>query len=344
MHQEQKPTGISRRGLFKLSAGLMAGVSGLAALPKQLTAAPLEGKLATLIDLSLCDGCAGKPQPACVTSCKQAKNHTIPQVVDPIPSPFPTNIIEDWSKKQGVDNRLTPYNRIFVQKAQVTINGQERTISIPRRCMHCDNPACATICPFSANTKDKSGAVVIDQELCFGGAKCKNVCPWQIPQRQSGVGIYLKVAKEFMGNGVMYKCDLCIDRLKQGKLPACVDACPQKAMLIGPREQIYAEAEKRAQAMGGHIFGKQENGGTSTLYVSPVSFKELDQKLSPASPDPKEGQPMLKPGVTRKMAESDGMAKAVLTAPAIGLVAGLAGAFSKLSQRKADHAGKESQQ
>lgn len=341
MDNELKSAAISRRGLFKLSAGLMAGATGLATLPKQLLAAPLEGKLATLIDLSLCDGCAGKPQPVCVSSCKQAKNPTIPAPVDPIPSPFPTNIIEDWSKKQGVDNRLTPYNRIFVQKAQAMVNGQEKTLSIPRRCMHCDNPACATICPFSANTKDKSGAVVIDQELCFGGAKCKNVCPWGVPQRQSGVGIYLKVAKEFMGNGVMYKCDLCIDRLKQGKTPACIEACPKKAMLIGPRDQIRAEAEQRAKAINGFIYGKQEYGGTSTLYVSPIAFKELDQKLTPASPDPKKGQPPIKPGVKRKMAESDGMAKAVLAAPAIGLVAGLVGAFTKLSQRKTENSGKE---
>lgn len=341
MQHDQQAGALSRRGLFKVSAALLAGVSGLAALPKQLLAAPLEGKLATLIDLSLCDGCADRPQPACVTSCKQEKNQTIPKPVDPIPSPFPTNIIEDWSKKQEVSNRLTPYNRIFVQKARAMINGQEKELSIPRRCMHCDNPACATICPFSANTKDKNGAVVIDQELCFGGAKCKTVCPWQIPQRQSGVGIYLKVAKEFMGNGVMYKCDLCNDRLKAGKTPACMESCPKMAMLIGPRDQIVAEAEKRAAALGGHIFGKQENGGTSTLYVSPVSFKELESKLSPASADPKKGQPLLKPGVKRKMAESDGLGKAVLAAPAIGLVAGLVGALGKLSQRKAEHAGKE---
>jgi Fe-S-cluster-containing dehydrogenase component len=332
---EPKPNGISRRGLFKLSAGLFAGATGIASLPKQLIAAPIEGKLATLIDLSLCDGCADKPQPACVTSCKQAKNHTIPAPVDPIPSPFPTNLIEDWSKKQGVSNRLTPYNRIFVQKAEASINGRMTTVSIPRRCMHCDNPACATICPFSANTKDKSGAVVIDQERCFGGAKCKNVCPWEIPQRQSGVGIYLKVAKEYMGNGVMYKCDLCIDRLKEGKTPACIETCPKKAMTIGPRELIYAEAEKRAKAINGYLFGKNENGGSSTLYLSPVPFTDLEKTITPGK-----GQPALKPGVKRKMAESDAMGKLVLAAPAIGLMAGLVGAFTKISKRKSDNAGK----
>lgn len=332
---ETNTNGISRRGLFKLSAGIIAGITGIASLPKQLTAAPIEGKLATLIDLTLCDGCAGKPQPACVTSCKQTKNHTIPAPVNPIPSPFPTNIIEDWSKKQGVSDRLTPYNRIFVQKSEIQLDGKTTTVSIPRRCMHCDNPACATICPFSANTKDKSGAVVIDQELCFGGAKCKNVCPWEIPQRQSGVGIYLKVAKEFMGNGVMYKCDLCIDRIKEGNSPACIQSCPKKAMKIGPRELIYSEAEKRAKEINGHIFGKVENGGSSTLYVSAVPFTELEKGIKPGK-----GQPALKPGVKRKMAESDAMGKLVLAAPAIGLMAGVVGAFTKISKRKSDQTGK----
>lgn len=336
MDDRLKPMAISRRTLFKLSAAMLAGTTGLTVMPNKLAAAPIEGKLATLIDLSKCDGCVGKEQPVCISSCKETMNPTVPVPVDPIPSPFPTNIIEDWSKKQEVSDRLTPYNRIFVQKARIKVEGEEKTVAIPRRCMHCDNPACATICPFSANTKEKNGAVVIDQDICFGGAKCRTVCPWEIPQRQSGVGIYLKVAKEFMGNGVMYKCDLCNDRLQQGKLPACIEACPRQAMIIGPRDEIYAEAGRRAAAINGHIFGKEENGGTSTLYVSPVSFHDLDAGIVSGK-----GQPGLKPGGKRKMAESDPMAKAVMAAPVIGLIAGLAGAFVKLSKRKSELADKE---
>ena len=142
--------------------------------------------------------------------------------------------------------------------------------------MHCDNPACATLCPFAANHKFENGAVVIDQDTCFGGAKCKTVCPWEIPQRQSGIGVYLKVLPTLMGNGIMVKCDLCSDLLKEGKTPACIEACPQKAMTIGPRREIYAKAEELAKKIGGHLYGKTENGGTSTLYVSPVPFDRLD--------------------------------------------------------------------
>jgi Fe-S-cluster-containing dehydrogenase component len=62
------------------------------------------------------------------------------------------------------------------------------------RCMHCDNPPCIRGCPFEALSKQPEGKTVIDHSICFGGAKCRDVCPWGIPQRQAGVGMYLKLA------------------------------------------------------------------------------------------------------------------------------------------------------
>jgi len=317
---------ISRRSFLKTSAGVFA-VSGFS-WPGNARAGQA-GRLATLIDLGLCDGCPDMAVPACVSACKTINRDTIPPVADPIPVPWPRKTVEDWSRKREVANRLTPYNYLYVQKAEVEQDGETKTLFVPRRCMHCDNPACATICPFSANHKHENGAVVIDQDLCFGGAKCKTVCPWEIPQRQSGVGIYLHVLPDYMGNGVMYKCDLCHERLGQGKQPGCIDACPRKAMLIGPRGVILAEAEKRARQIKGHLYGKSENGGTSTFYVSPVSFDRINQvmKREPGRPD-------MKPGVDRQMAGTDSLGKAVLAAPAIGIVAGAAGAFKWLADRK----------
>jgi len=318
---------LSRRSFLKTSAGVLAA-SGLA-WPEEARAGEI-GRLATLIDLSLCDGCTDREVPACVSACRTIHRDTIPAVADPIPVPWPRKTVEDWSGKREVSNRLTPYNHLYVHRAEVEQDGEPKTLFVPRRCMHCDNPACATICPFSANHKHENGAVVIDQDLCFGGAKCKTVCPWEIPQRQSGVGIYLHVMPDYMGNGVMYKCDLCNDRLGDGKQPACIDACPQKAMLIGPRREIFAQAEERARQMNGQIYGKNENGGTSTLYVSPVPF-ELIHKTMKKEP----GRPDMKPGLVRQMAGTDSIGKAVLAAPAVGIVAGAAGAFKWLSNRKA---------
>jgi Fe-S-cluster-containing dehydrogenase component len=318
---------MNRRGFLKM-AGAVAAIGTAGALSVPRTSEAGEGKIATLIDLTRCNGCTDRATPACVSACKKIKAGRLPEPVDPIPLPFPTRKIEDWSKKKDVSNRLTPYNLIYIQKADVDIGGDKKTVFIPRRCMHCDNPACATLCPFAANHKFENGAVVIDPDVCFGGAKCKTVCPWEIPQRQSGIGVYLKVLPTFMGNGVMVKCDLCSDLLKGGKPPACIEVCPQKAMTIGPRKEIYAKAEALAMKIGGYLYGKRENGGTSTLYVSPVPFDRLDAAIRKGPGEPALG------AVKRQMAGTDTMGKAVLAAPAIGIAAGVAGAFALVSKRK----------
>lgn len=330
---KQKSTQMNRRSFLKAAAGT-AALSGVG-LPKKSFAAK-ETQIATLIDLSLCDGCVDRKIPACVNACKEINKNKIPQVVDPIPEPWPRKTIEDWSKKREAFHRLTPYNFIYVHEADIDVAGRKKTVFVPRRCMHCDNPACATICPFSANHKNKNGVVVIDQELCFGGAKCRDVCPWEIPQRQSGVGIYLHVLPGLMGNGVMYKCDLCIERLAAEQMPGCIEACPRKAMLIGTRSSIEKEADLRASQMHGYVYGKKQNGGTSTLYVSPVPFEEINKTMMK-----KPGQPDMRIEIPRRMAKTDSLGRAVLAAPVLGLaVAAMTGAWKWFARRK-DNSGKE---
>ena len=324
---EDKRGDLNRRSFLKAAAGAAVLGTGVT-LPGKSLAAGREGSLATLIDLCLCDGCPGMEAPACVSACKTLNQDRIPKIHEPIPIPWPQKMVEDWSKKRNVSERLTPYNFIYVHRADIEDGGRKRTLFVPRRCMHCDNPACATICPFAANHKHKNGAVVIDQDLCFGGAKCRTVCPWEIPQRQSGVGIYLHILPSLAGNGVMYKCDLCNDRLREGKLPVCIEACPRQAMLIGDRREIYALAEARADAMKGYIYGKKENGGTATLYVSPVSFDALNQTMKKQP-----GMPAMGPA-ERRMAGTDTLGKAVLQAPLYGIAAGVAGAFVAFARRK----------
>ncbi|HOC59661.1 MAG: 4Fe-4S dicluster domain-containing protein [Syntrophaceae bacterium] len=319
MHQEEKkfPAPINRRSFFKITTG--AATFSVIGKPNK-AAARTTSPFSTLIDLSLCDGCAERKVPACVSACKTIHRNEIPLVADPIPEPWPRKTIEDWSKRQEVFHRLTPYNYLYVHKAEVNINGRKQTLFVPRRCMHCDNPACATICPFSANHKNKNGAVVIDPKLCFGGAKCRDVCPWEIPQRQSGVGIYLNVLPGLMGNGVMYKCDLCADRLAANQTPGCIEACPREALLIGTKSSIEKLARHRADRISGYIYGNTQNGGTATLYVSPVPFTEINKTMTK-----KPGQPDMKENVPRRMAGTDPLAKAVLAAPVLGMAAGVLG-------------------
>jgi hypothetical protein len=80
--------------------------------------------------------------------------------------------------------------------------------------------------------------------------------------------------------------------------------------------------------MKGYLYGKKENDGTSTLYVSPVSFAALNETMKKQP-----GRPAMGPA-ERRMAGTDTMGKAVLQAPLYGIAVGVAGAFVALSQRK----------
>ncbi len=304
---------VSRRNFLR---GSIAAAGGLAAsgvvLPSAVKAAT--GKeLATLIDLSKCVGCE-----ACVDACHDANEARYPEPRKPFPKMLPPRVkAEDWSDDRGETERLTPYNWLYIQRARVTVNGEEREITIPRRCMHCQNPPCANLCPWGAASREDNGVVRIDDSLCLGGAKCKQVCPWHIPQRQTGVGLYLDLMPSLAGNGVMYKCDRCYDRLQKGEIPACIEICPEKAQIIGSRDEIISLAHKRAKEINGFIYGEKENGGTNTIYVSPVSFEELNKVIEKGP-----GQPHLK-RVGNTMADEDKLVKALFIAPIAAVAAGI---------------------
>ena len=82
-----------RRFLKSATASAVIGATALFNLPQKAWAG--EGKLATLIDLTRCDGCRDREVPACVSACKKIKTGSIPEPVDPIPVPFPTRRVED---------------------------------------------------------------------------------------------------------------------------------------------------------------------------------------------------------------------------------------------------------
>jgi Fe-S-cluster-containing dehydrogenase component len=325
---------LSRRQFLRgVAAAGAAGSLALAGAPLA-GASDTQGGIATLIDLTLCDGCQGEKTQRCVSACRLKNQSRFPRVDRANLQPYwPQAKYEDWSDKVGVTDRLTPYNWTYVQKVSVEQGGRKQEVFVPRRCMHCDNPPCANVCPFSAQTKTPEGPVIIDENLCFGGAKCRDVCPWGIPQRQAGVGLYLEVAPKFAGGGVMYKCDLCIDRIREGKTPSCVNACPRGAIGYGSREEIRAEAHRRAAAIGGHIYGETENGGTSTLYVSAVPFDAIHEAMQSQAMDGKPGRPAM-PVAARNFSDAfDGLAGAVFASPVVGMMAAGALAVGTLRRR-----------
>lgn len=313
---------ISRRAFLKGGMAAAAGVAAAGMPGSEALAEPDERKqLATLIDISKCIGCEG-----CVEACSEANADKYPDPQKPFPKMYPSRVpVEDWSEKQDVNDRLTPYNWLYIQRADVEINGEEKELTIPRRCMHCVNPPCVKLCPWGAAQQQENGISRIDSDLCLGGSKCKKVCPWDIPQRQTGTGLYLDILPSMAGNGVMYKCDRCYDRVADGELPACIEACPEDVQTIGPREDIIKKAHALAKEINGYIYGEAENGGTNTIYVSPVPFEDLNQAVEQGK-----GKPHLK-AVEDTMAQANNLAAAMIIAPLAGIAAAV-GKFFKGSK------------
>ncbi|MGI6453095.1 MAG: 4Fe-4S dicluster domain-containing protein [Syntrophomonadaceae bacterium] len=276
---------------------------------------------ATVIDLTKCNGCPNLDTPRCVAACRSKNYKNYPQPEKPILDYWPQPKHEDWSDKQELTNRLTPYNWIYVQHLQVEYEGKTVKVSVPRRCMHCDNPPCSALCPFGVNQKMPEGPVVINTSGCFGGAKCRDVCPWQIPQRQAGVGLYKEFAPKYAGGGVMYKCDMCYDLIQDGKEPACVSACPRGAVIFGPKEDLQAYARQWVKDNGGYLYGDAENGGTSTFYLSQVPFDAINKAILEQEVDGKPGKPPMPVNVGNMLDEPAGMMSGFLIAPVAGLLA-----------------------
>lgn len=303
--------GLTRRSFLKTGAIITAlGTATTQGMTEEAFAK--SGTFATLIDLTKCDGCKNEPIPKCLEACRKKNEEKFPAPQEPIKDLWPQKTHDDWSKKRDVIDQLTPYNWTTIQK--VNVEGEE--IFVPRRCMHCDNPPCVNLCPFGALNKYSNGSVVINHDLCMGGAKCKSICPWHIPQRQSGVGLYLKLQPIPAGGGVMYKCDFCHDQIKKELVPACVEACEKrlgtkKPLYFGRREAILKMAQERAKEIDGFIYGANENGGTATLYVSRIPFEKIDSKLREAKSN------LLMGKILNPLREVNGWAKGFFIGPLI---------------------------
>jgi anaerobic dimethyl sulfoxide reductase subunit B len=92
-------------------------------------------------------------------------------------------------------------------------------------CNHCERPACVEACPSGAMYKRPDGIVLVDSSQCIGCKYCAWACPYGAPQYDPEAG-------------VMTKCTFCFPLLEQDKPPACVSACPLRALDYGSREEL----------------------------------------------------------------------------------------------------------
>ena len=138
---------------------------------------------------------------------------------------------------------------------------------VRRMCMHCQDPACASACLVGALKKTALGPVTYDGAKCIGCRYCLVACPFSVPRYEwSKLVPYVK------------KCDMCAGRQAQGQPPACVEACPTGASIVGWRDEILEEAQRRVlndAKYVKHIYGSEEAGGTSVFFISDVPFEKL---------------------------------------------------------------------
>lgn len=157
------------------------------------------------INTSVCTGCK-----ACLISCKDKNN---------LPVGIRWRRVYHYSGGGWVEDSrhkdlLVP-QRIFAYSVSIS-------------CMHCQDPACVKACPTGAMSKGEDGIVTVNQDVCIGCRYCEWACPYDGPQFNEAAG-------------VMTKCNFCQDLLAQGQNPACVDACPMRAIDYGELEELQAK-------------------------------------------------------------------------------------------------------
>jgi molybdopterin-containing oxidoreductase family iron-sulfur binding subunit len=136
---------------------------------------------------------------------------------------------------------------------------EEGFLYIPVQCQQCENPPCTKVCPVGATWKERDGIVVVDYDWCIGCRCCVSACPYGARHMNWGDPYLppeeLNADTHYLGNrprprGVIEKCTFCIQRVRKGRYPACVEICPVGARkfgnLLDPKSEIrYLLEHKR---------------------------------------------------------------------------------------------------
>ena len=203
-----------------------------------------------LIDTTQCIGCR-----SCEIACNEANQ--LPQ---------PEKSFDDESVFEN--ERKTDVGVYTVVNRYPNSANENEPVYRRLQCMHCNQPACASACLVKAMEKTKEGPIIYHPELCLGCRYCMVACPFDIPKFE-----YDKPVPSIT------KCIFCYERIKEGKKPACAEACPTEATLFGKRSELVEIAKTRIYQNPDnyvhHIYGENEVGGTGWIYLSSVPFEEI---------------------------------------------------------------------
>lgn len=214
-----------------------------------------------LIDMTRCTACRG-----CQVACKQWNQLKAEETT--------------FFDGEGYQNPPTMSEFTFtrIKFRDYQRHGCNEFAFYKEMCMHCNDPACVSVCPVGAFRKTPEGPVLYDAKKCIGCRFCMLACPFGVPKYEW--------SKTFP---YVVKCTGCYNRIKDGMLPACAKACPS-AIEYGKQVDMIAEAKRRLATRPdkyfNRIYGLEEAGGTSVLYLSEVPFMELGFKAVTRRPLP----------------------------------------------------------
>ena len=252
---------LSRRALLNLGLATtsVAASEALAADEKKDPkgeGGPAPNYAAVLVDTTLCIGCR-----KCEEACNR-RNHL----------PRTAESFEDREAlrtfRRPTENAFTVVNK-FQGSPSPDQAGRAETFA-KVQCMHCLIPSCASACIVGALRKTADGAVTYNPTICIGCRYCQVACPFEIPAYEFDVALTPRVRK----------CEFCTDRAKgTGANPACAASCPTEALVFGHRAELMTMAKdrlkKRPDRYANHVYGENEVGGTSWLYLTGRPPEEL---------------------------------------------------------------------
>jgi molybdopterin-containing oxidoreductase family iron-sulfur binding subunit len=141
------------------------------------------------------------------------------------------------------------------------------------QCFHCENAPCIKACPTKATWQEPDGIVVVDYDWCIGCRYCMAACPYwgrrfnwgepEVPEEE------INRKQHYLGNrmrmkGVMEKCTFCIQRTRDGKMPACAEACPTGSRVFG--NLLDPDSEIRFVLKNKKVFRFKEDLGTDPKF------------------------------------------------------------------------------
>ncbi len=255
---------MNRRNFLKTAAlGVSLSTLGTATI-KGADKTLSEDRIGILVDTDECIGCRH-----CEWACRVAHN-------------LPTDDLDSYSNNEVFKEfRRTDSNSLTVVNEFENEKNPLLPIHVKTQCMHCERPACVSACIVGALTKLEDGSVIWNGDKCIGCRYCIVACQFEIPTYDYDRSIDPHIRK----------CDLCNDRRKNGQLPACVNICPNEALIYGKRSEILKIAKDRIKRKPDiyvkHIYGEYEIGGTSWMYIASKNFDEL--KMPPLGVNPAPG-------------------------------------------------------